>query len=309
MLTLGLAVTLDLLLSEPPNRYHPVAWMGRYIRAWTLRSPACGNGTRFASGMLLTLSGVAVFSLPWCFFKTVDLPEGVEIALSALGLKAVISLQRLLEAGKEVEQFLRAGDLSSARRSVGGHLVSRPTEDLEAGHVASAAIESLAENLSDSFIAPLLAFAVGGLPAAWAYRFVNTADAMIGYRDPQFEFLGKFVARLDDLLNLLPSRLTAVMLVVAGGVSGGDWRAAWEVMVQQHGRTASPNAGWPMAAAAGALGVTLEKAGAYRLEGGVDLPGWEAIRRARLLVAWAGALGGAACSALIVVAAEVAQRV
>ena len=84
---------------------------------------------------------------------------------------------------------------------------------------------------------------------------------MIRYRDPQFEFLGKFVARLDDLLNWVPSRLTAVMLVVAGGVSGGDWRAAWRVMVQQHGRTASPNAGWPMAAAAGALGVALAKAG------------------------------------------------
>jgi adenosylcobinamide-phosphate synthase len=132
---------------------------------------------------------------------------------------------------------------------------------------------------------------------------------MIRYRDPQFEFLGKFVARLDDLLNWVPSRLTAVMLVVAGGVSGGDWRAAWRVMVQQHGRTASPNAGWPMAAAAGALGVALAKAGAYRLEGGVDLPGWEAIRCARRLVAWAGAFGLVVCSGVSVVAGQVVLHV
>jgi adenosylcobinamide-phosphate synthase len=103
-------VGLDLLLSEPPNRYHPVAWMGRFIRNWTLRSPAHRNGARFASGVLLTLSGVAAFSLPWFFLGMADIPTGLAIALAVLGLKGVISLRRLLEAGKEVERYLQLGD-------------------------------------------------------------------------------------------------------------------------------------------------------------------------------------------------------
>jgi adenosylcobinamide-phosphate synthase len=218
--------------------------------------------------------------------------------LEAVLLKSVFSLRRLLEAGREVELALRAGDLPAARRSVSWHLVSRDTSTLGAGQVASAAVESLAENLPDSFLAPLLAYAAGGLPLAWAYRFGNTADAMVGYHDEQHEHLGKFAARLDDALNWLPSRLGGALLALAAPAVGGEARQAWRVMRDQHGRTLSPNAGWPMSAVAGALGVRLEKAGHYRLEGGPDLPGADDVRRARRLVLAAAVLGAALAAGL-----------
>ena len=131
-------------------------------------------------------------------------------------------------------------------------LRDEPTEDLEADEVASAAIESAAENLVDSVAAPVLAYAAGGLPAAWAYRAVNTADAMWGYRDARYERFGKAAARLDDLANLVPARLGAAALVAGAALAGEDGGRRPR-RVGPARRTASPNAGWPMAAMAGAL--------------------------------------------------------
>lgn len=308
LLILGLALGLDLLFGDPVNRFHPVAAMGTYIQAWARRAPAHGDAALLLFGSALTLSGIALFSLPWLLLARAELPDWFWVALGAVGLKSVIALRRLLEAGSEVEQALQAGDLIAARRCVGRNLVSRATADLDAAHVASATVESLAENLADSLVAPLLAYTVGGLPAAWAYRFVNTADALIGYHDPRNEYLGKFAARLDDLLNWIPSRLAGVLVVLAAAIGGCEWRKAWRVMLQQHHRTLSPNAGWPMAAAAGALGVRLEKTGAYRLDGGDEPPGRETIRRARRLVSVAAGLGALVCSAVIVAVGEATSR-
>jgi adenosylcobinamide-phosphate synthase len=191
-----------------------------------------------------------------------------------------------------VESALRAGHLADARRLVGFHLVSRPTGELDADHVASAAVESAAENLTDAFVAPLLCYLAFGLPGAYAYRAINTADAMIGYRAERFEYFGKAAARLDDVLNIVPARLSALAIAAAARVAGGDARRAWRVMMRDHGRTASPNAGWTMSAMAGALGVALEKPGAYRLGDG-SLPGPGHIGRARRIARAAG-LGSAA---------------
>jgi adenosylcobinamide-phosphate synthase len=179
-----------------------------------------------------------------------------------------------------VKAALEKGDLPEARRLVSWHLVSRDTSQLDASLVAAAAVESVAENITDGIVAPLLFFALAGLPGAWAYRFVNTCDSMLGYRDPVHEHLGKFAARLDDALNFFPARLAGLLLVVAAGLVGEDTTGAWQTMWHQHCRTASPNAGWTMSAMAGALGVTLEKVGHYQLEGGPTSPGVETIDRA-----------------------------
>ena len=156
----------------------------------------------------------------------------------------------------------------------------------------------MAENFTDSFIAPLLAFALGGLPLAWAYRFVNTADAMIGYHTERYEYLGKFAARLDDVLNWIPARLSGLLIVFASPFINGSLKKTWQVMIQEHRHTASPNAGWTIAAAAGALGVTLEKIGHYRLGGGAPLPDPKTIARARQLIVIASILGGAMIAVL-----------
>lgn len=299
MVVLLLAVAIDILLGDPPNRFHPVAAMGKYVRWMADHAPVRGKAGPLLFGFVLTLAGGALFSLPPAaldrFLRPFSWPS---IVIDAVMLKAVISLRRLVESGHEVERALQTGNLSAARDTVSFHLVSRDTSALDEGHVASATVESLAENLSDSFVAPLLAYLVCGLPLAWVYRFVNTADAMIGYRDEKHEYLGKFAARLDDALNWIPARVSGLFIVLAAPLTGCRLKAAWRTMILQHARTPSPNAGWPMAAAAGALGVALEKPAQYRLEGGVALPDATAIRKARHLVLWAAGLGSSVALAL-----------
>jgi adenosylcobinamide-phosphate synthase len=149
-------------------------------------------------------------------------------------------------------------------------------------------------------MAPLCFFLLGGLPAAWAYRVVNTADAMLGYRQGELEYLGKTSARLDDLLNWIPARLAGLGIVAGAWVAGESGRRAWRVMLRDRGRTLSPNAGWTIAAMAGALGIVLEKPGAYRL-GGDALPGVDAIDRAlRVTMAASGlCVAGSLLAALL----------
>jgi adenosylcobinamide-phosphate synthase len=199
------------------------------------------------------------------------------------------SLRGLSNASSEVRRALEAGDLSEARRLLAWHLVSRDTARLDEPRLAAAVVESVAENASDSLIAPWLFYLLGGLPAALAYRFANTADAMLGYRDAEREWLGKIPARLDDVLNWLPARLTAVLLILAAPWAGGRPLRGLLVWWRDSSKTASPNAGHPMAAAAGVLGIELEKIGCYRLGAGQRLPSAADIGRAiRLLYAVMG---------------------
>jgi adenosylcobinamide-phosphate synthase len=201
-------------------------------------------------------------------------------------LKMTFSLRGLAHASSEVRQALEAQDLDEARRLLSWHLVSRDTSQLSASQVAAAAVESVAENASDGVVAPLFYYVLGGLPAALAYRFVNTADSMLGYRDPIHFWLGKAAARLDDLVNLLPARLTALCIALAALMLGNDMRQAWRVWRQDAHRTASPNSGHPMSSMAGALRIELAKVGHYHLGAGQPPPVTSDITQAvRLLYA------------------------
>ena len=160
-------------------------------------------------------------------------------------------------------RLLRDNSLEQARFELRG-LVHRDARHLTPPLLVSAAVESVAENASDSIVAPLFYFLLLGIPGAIAYRVVNTLDAMLGHHG-KYEYLGKFAARLDDVLNIIPARLTALLLVLAAFLSRKDGRAAWYTASRDHANTESPNAGWPMAAVAGALNVQLEKVGYYKL--------------------------------------------
>jgi adenosylcobinamide-phosphate synthase len=222
------------------------------------------------------------------------LPWPLELLARAWLLKCSFSLRGLVDAVWQVRDALASGNLATAQAALGRHLVSRPVDSLDPGATASGAVESLSENLTDSWIAPLCFYLVGGLPAAWAYRSINTADAMIGYRVGLLEQLGGASARLDDLLNLVPSRVAALAIVTGAWLSSERAEEAWRVWRRDGNQTTSPNAGQTMAAMAGALGVTLEKRGHYRLGDGAP-PDIAAIDRAvRVFAAAAGAsLAGA----------------
>ena len=282
-----LAVVLDLALGDPPSRVHPVAWMGRALAAGRR---ALGHGGPIAlllggAGLTLGLmaiaagAGAAVAALAGMLG-----PSGV--ALEAVALKSTLSLRDLARAARSVAAALERGDLDDARGRLGFHLVSRPTATLDAGQVASGAVESVAENLTDALVAPVVFFLLFGLPGALAYRALNTADTMLGYREGALEYFGKIAARLDDLANLVPARLAALAIVAAAGVRAP---AAWSAMARDHVRTASPNAGWTMSAMAGALGVTLEKASTYRLGQG-RAPGAADVERSVRLMTRAAVL-------------------
>lgn len=277
-----LALLLDEGFGDPPNRWHPVAWLGSAIGAVERRIRRAEPGGDFWAGLGTWLGGVlfiggVVSLLSGLLHK---LPHPLSVLGEAVFLKLSFSQRGLREAAKEVEQALENADLTEARRRLAWHLVSRDTSRLDEGQVAGATIESVAENASDGILAPLLYYALGGLPLVWIYRFTNTLDSMWGYRTERYEWLGKAAAHLDDLLNWLPARLTAFLLILSAPLSGENPRRALAVVKQDARTTASPNAGYPMSAMAGALGVELEKVGHYRLGCGLPPPKGKDISRA-----------------------------
>ncbi|WP_422923392.1 adenosylcobinamide-phosphate synthase CbiB [Singulisphaera sp. PoT] len=291
LLPMLLAVALDLAFGDPPNRLHPVAWIGSALVAARRRLIRPGRVIPLLLGASLMVVGVA-FALALGIAISLGLaklPTPAGLIVEAIMLKSLFSIRGLARAARAVAEALDRCDLPEARRLASWHLVSRPTEGLDGPFVAAAAIESVAENASDSIVAPLLYYGVFGLPGALAYRFINTADSLFGYRDPEREWLGKVPARLDDLANLIPARLSALMMVLAAPVAGGSSVLAFRIWRRDASKTASPNAGRPMSAAAGALGVELEKVGAYHLGAGLRLPGPDDIGRSiRLLWATTG---------------------
>jgi adenosylcobinamide-phosphate synthase len=278
---------MDACLGEPPPALHPVVWMGSALSWLESRAPRSASG-RLAYGTLIAVAFPAL-----CGLVGTWLERAAPWPIQALALKPTFAGHSLLQAGQRVECALVDGDLDRARADL-RWLVSRPTSDLDAGLIAAAAIESLAENLVDSWLSPLLAYAWFGLGGSCAYRAANTADAMWGYRTPAYEHLGKAAARLDDALNLLPSRLGAVLLILLGS----ERRAALAVWRRDAAHTPSPNAGQSMAALAGQLGVRLEKRGTYVLNAAGRAPTPTDLARARRLVL-AGMLAGAALSLLV----------
>ncbi len=274
-----LAIILDLVLPEPPNAVHPVAWMGKAIAA--LERLADGRGKTAAliigAGIAVGLP-IVVGSVAW--LATAGLRELGSLPYligGAILLKTTFSVRGLAAAASETQRAIEADAVSAARQSLRS-LVSRDAGTLSKPLVAAAAIESVAENTADSYIAPWLAFALFGLPGAFAYRAINTLDSMIGYRG-RYEYLGKASARLDDFANLAPARIAAALLILAGAVfpltklrgaaetraSSGGVRTGWRIAIRQHRLTASPNAGWTIAAMSGLLGVALEKPCHYRI--------------------------------------------
>lgn len=301
VLLLWLALCLDEWVGDPPNRWHPVAWLGTGIaraEKWVQR----GNAQReFLAGVGIWLSGVILVGGVVKLLVSImrRLPKPMAILGKAFLLKLSLSQRGLRRAALEIAHSLSAGDLPQARRQLAWHLVSRDTQELDQGQVAGATIESVAENASDGILAPLVYCAIGGLPMVWVYRFTNTLDSMWGYHNERYEWLGKAAARLDDLLNWLPARFTAALLVLTAFLRREDGYQAWAILKRDARKTASPNAGYPMSAMAGALGVELEKVGYYRLGDGLPQPNFHHIHRAVRLMQGAVLLGGIVLSVFL----------
>jgi adenosylcobinamide-phosphate synthase len=258
---LALGFLADQLVGDPPRRPHPVRGLGRLIEILEPRLrclfPDTAAGRRWAGRALVasavaTAAGAAAVTLKAARRVSPLLGGLAEVVLTA----QVLAAKDLRDQSMAVSDALQAGDLAGARELV-GRIVGRDTAALDESEVARAAVETVAENTSDGVIAPLVYLALGGPVAAWAYKAVNTCDSMVGYRTERYADLGRAAARLDDAVNWLPSRLAALSLVAAAGVTGLDARGAWRIWRRDRRRHASPNAGQTEAACAGALGVQL----------------------------------------------------
>jgi adenosylcobinamide-phosphate synthase len=260
-----LAWTVDAGFGEPRNALHPVAWLGQLMAPIGRRLRRCSPRRAFIGGALvwIAIAGALAAAAWWLQRVLAGWPWWTAVPVLALLLKPTFAWRMLRDEVVAIEAALGEG-LDAARQRL-SRVVSRDTSVLGAEEIRETAIETLAENLSDSLVAPLFWYAVAGLPGAVVYRFANTADAMWGYRG-EWEWAGKWAARADDALSWLPARLTAVLLRPTVRV------AQWRTLYAQSRLTPSPNGGWPMGAMALRLGVRLGKPGVYTLNAQARAP-------------------------------------
>ncbi len=191
----------------------------------------------------------------------------VSVVLGAILLKTTIAIKGMEQHALRVVESLESGNLSSARDGL-SMIVKRNTKNLDKNHVYSGVIESISENTVDGITGPLFYFALFGLPGAFVYRTINTIDSMIGYKTSIFKNIGWFGANCDKILNYLPARTTGLVMIVSAMILGNDWKKSYQIMMRDGNKTQSPNAGYPMAAIAGALGTKFEKIDHYSLGDG-----------------------------------------
>jgi adenosylcobinamide-phosphate synthase len=249
------ALVLEAAIGYPRWLYrqvrHPVVWIGGLIALFerSLNPPQMPFEARRWLGVGALIAICAIAGGAGWVVAAAPLPAPVSGALVVVVATSGLAQRSLYDHVAAVGAALREGDLTAARLKV-GRIVGRDTAGLDADGVAKAAIESLSESFSDGVVAPAFWMLLGGLPGLFIYKAVNTADSMIGHREARWRAFGWASARLDDLLNLVPARLAGAMIAIAG-------RRGWRTMFRDSGKHASPNAGWPEAAMAGALDRTL----------------------------------------------------
>jgi adenosylcobinamide-phosphate synthase len=295
---LGLAVVFDVAMGEPPAAVHPVVWMGRAIAFCERLLIARGRIAQFVAGGAMAVCIPALFAfIAWHVDAILHGHPLLGIVVGAFLLKTTFALGALVRAAWAVREAVSLDHIDEARIGLRA-LCSRDASTLTAPELVAATIESLAENASDSFVAPLFWFALCGLPGAMFYRAVNTLDSMVGYHG-RYEWFGKVAARLDDAMNFVPARLTAWLLISGGALAGFDVLRASRVLARDGALTESPNAGRPMAAMAGLLGLELAKAGHYRLGDAVEVLEPRQIDRASRVTLFASVLAVALTTAIL----------
>lgn len=297
-LTIALAMALDAVFGDPPNRLHPVAWFGRLVNTLMRFAPATGRSAQLAFGTLVGLGLTSLGAALGLFVERalVALPTWAAIMITALALDMTLALRGLYSAARTMLDALEANALADARRDLGA-LCSRDASSLEEHELLSGTIASLAENASDSVIAPLFYYALFGLPGAFAFRALNTLDAMLGYRDHR-EYLGKASARLDDLAGLVPARLSALTFILVAPLVRADIRRGIATWWHASSKTPSPNGGHPMSVMAGLLDIVIDKPGVYTLGTG-SRPERTHVMRAFRIVAAACLLFALGCALVL----------
>ena len=276
---LVLATVIDLLFGDPlpwkpwKKRYnlHPTVWMGLLTKNIERHFKNHDPRIEKLNGVFLALTVIAAITIPvflgvWFLFVLFGytlLWSVVYVLAGAVILKLTICIKLETDGGIAVAKAIEAGDLAEAKKYA--HFSRRDAKNLTGSQIASAVIESMAENLTDFKLSPILYYASFGLPGAVAFRAVNTLDGMIGFKDTEHINTGWFSATLDTIVNYIPARLTTILIIAAAAFLGEDYKNGWKIAFRDHSKVPSRNHGWQMAAIAGALRVQLEKPGKYKV--------------------------------------------
>ena len=268
------ALGIDFVFGDPKNKYHPTAWIGTLIAKLT---PLAKNQNMYVEklggifvvaitvGVVVTLlsildTGISLLTTDWVTIVV----SGVVVVIL---LKTTIAIRGMEKHVKAVLESLDQNNLDMARTNL-SMIVKRNTKNLDKNHVISGVLESISENTVDGITGPLFYFALFGLPGAFVYRVINTVDSMIGYKTDIFKNVGWFGATCDTILNYIPSRLTGLVMIISAAILQNNWKESYKIMIRDGKKTESPNAGYPMAALAGALETKFEKINHYKLGNG-----------------------------------------
>lgn len=275
------ALAFDFTFGDPTNRYHPTVWIGKLLGKFVPCTKSTNHLIEKINGAFLLVLVIAIvsvlvtlFSSSLKYLENFDSNELYKILLMCTSvilvgilLKTTIAIKGMENHASKIMDSLSKNDLDGARTQL-SMIVKRDTNNLDKQHVISATLESISENIVDGITGPLFYFSIFGLVGAFVYRTVNTADSMIGYKTEIFRNIGWFAANCDKILNFLPSRLTSLVMVFSCIILKEDWRHSIHVMKRDGSKTESPNAGYPMATLAGALGIRFEKMEHYVLGDG-----------------------------------------
>lgn len=270
ILIVAFALGLDFTLGDPKNKYHPTAWIGKLIAKL---APFLKNSEKIG-GVILVLFVVSIVSLLLVALDvtinliTIDYVSLIiSIVIGTILLKTTIAIQGMEKHAIAVVESVEENNIEKARNNL-ALIVKRNTKNLDKNHVLSGVLESISENTVDGITGPLFYYGLFGLPGAFVYRAINTIDSMIGYKNSIFKNIGWFGANCDKVLNYIPSRLTALVMVLGAKIIGVNWKNSYQIMLRDGSKTKSPNAGYPMAALAGALQTKFEKIDHYSLGDG-----------------------------------------
>jgi len=270
----GFALLLDFLVGDPRSKYHPTAWIGKLIASLvpftknnSIRKELIG-GILLVSVIVVTVCTVLVVLDIGISLLTIDIISLiVSIAVGSILLKTTIAIRGMQKHALAVVDAVEKVDLCSARNHL-SMIVKRDTKNLDKNHILSGVLESVSENTVDGVTGPLFYYAIFGLPGAFVYRAINTIDSMVGYKTTLFKNVGWFGAKCDTVLNYAPSRLTGLVMILGALILGYNWKESLYIMRRDSRKLESPNAGFPMAALAGALGTRLEKMNYYTIGNG-----------------------------------------
>lgn len=262
LLALTLALVIDRIVGDPPHWPHPVRWMGNLI---TFLEKRLNKGQRKRNGVLMLVIVVVISFLTAT--GTVGLASVIHPIVGVLAESMLIAMtlsqKSLKQAALAVHHPLTKGDLKEARKRL-SYIVGRDTAHLNEAEITRATVETVAENTADGITSPLFWAFFGGAPLAVVYRAINTCDSMVGYQNEQFADFGWASAKLDDIANLLPSRLTGVLMLLAMKPKQSDRRTAWRILLRDAPKHPSPNSGWCEAATAAVLMIQLGGTNTYK---------------------------------------------